>query len=73
MNSEGVILYIGVDDDGNVDGLKNDYHPLKKKISDGFEEEIMQSIDKYLKNKNAKEHIKTNYQKKLKKNYVKLI
>jgi hypothetical protein len=73
MNSEGVILFIGVDDDGNVNGLENDYHLLKKKNPEGFEQEIMQSIDKYLKNKNAKEHIKINYQKKLKKNFVKLI
>jgi predicted HTH transcriptional regulator len=53
-HSEGVIVFIGVDDDGNVDGLESDYYLLKKINSDGFEQGIIQSIDKYPKNKITK-------------------
>ena len=58
MNSEGGTLFIGVDDDGNVIGLENDYLLLKKRNSDGFEPELRQSIEKHLKNKIANEFIK---------------
>jgi predicted HTH transcriptional regulator len=37
LNSDGGILLIGVDDDGNILGLQNDYQTLKKKDRDGFE------------------------------------
>jgi predicted HTH transcriptional regulator len=63
MNSEGGTLFIGVDDDGNVIGLENDYQMLKKKNSDGFELELRQSIEKYLKNKIANEFIKLKFHK----------
>jgi predicted HTH transcriptional regulator len=42
-HSEGVIVFIGVDDDGNVNGLESDYYLLKKINSDGFEQGIMYS------------------------------
>jgi hypothetical protein len=63
MNSEGGTLFIGVDDDGNVIGLENDYKLLKKKNSDGFELELRQSIEKYLKNKIANEFLKLKFHK----------
>ena len=37
MNAEGGTLFIGVDDDGKILGLMEDYQILKKKNSDGFE------------------------------------
>lgn len=36
LNSEGGMLFIGVDDDGNTLGLENDYKTTSKKNSDGF-------------------------------------
>ncbi|SMF22806.1 Predicted transcriptional regulator containing an HTH domain and an uncharacterized domain shared with the mammalian protein Schlafen [Alteromonadaceae bacterium Bs31] len=36
LNSEGGILFIGVDDDGSVLGLENDYSTFSKKNSDGL-------------------------------------
>jgi predicted HTH transcriptional regulator len=63
MNSEGGTLFIGVDDDGNIIGLENDYQLLKKKNSDGFELELRQSIEKYLKNKIANEFLKLKFHK----------
>lgn len=36
LNSEGGLLFIGVDDDGNILGLENDYTSLQKKNADGF-------------------------------------
>jgi hypothetical protein len=36
LNSEGGTLLIGVDDDGNVLGLENDYSSFSKKNKDGF-------------------------------------
>ncbi len=61
MNSEGGILFIGVDDDGNILGLEKDYQTLKKKNSDGFEIELRNSIEKYTKNKIANECIKLKF------------
>lgn len=63
MNSEGGTLFIGVDDDGNVIGIENDYTILKKKNSDGFELELRQSIEKHLKNKIANEFLKLKFHK----------
>ena len=40
-HSEGVIVFIGVDNDGNVNGLESDYYLLKQINSDGFEQGIM--------------------------------
>jgi type I restriction enzyme R subunit len=61
MNSEGGTLFIGVDDQGNVLGLEDDYKTLKKQNSDGFEIEIRQSIEKYTKNKIANESFKLKF------------
>ncbi len=44
MNGEGGTLIIGVDDNGEVRGLENDYRILKKKDRDGFEQAIMASV-----------------------------
>jgi ActR/RegA family two-component response regulator len=37
LNSEGGVLLIGVDDDGNAIGLENDYKTLKNPGRDGYE------------------------------------
>ncbi|MCB9352366.1 MAG: ATP-binding protein [Lewinellaceae bacterium] len=44
MNTKGGELLIGVDDKGNILGLKQDYLSLKKKNRDGFELRIYQMI-----------------------------
>lgn len=40
MNADGGTLIIGVDDEGIVTGLKNDYETLAKKNRDGFENHL---------------------------------
>lgn len=40
MNADGGMLIIGVDDEGKVTGLKNDYETLAKKNRDGFENHL---------------------------------
>ncbi len=37
MNSDGGMLFLGVDDDGNPVGLRHDYNSLAKKDSDGYQ------------------------------------
>ncbi len=54
MNGEGGVLFIGVDDQGSILGLGEDYKTLKKQDSDGFEIELRQSVEKYTKNKASK-------------------
>ncbi len=44
MNGVGGTLLLGVDDDGNVTGIENDYSTLKKKNGDGFQLAIMDLI-----------------------------
>jgi hypothetical protein len=44
LNSDGGTLLIGVDDNGDVVGLENDYKHLKKHNRDGFEQAIMTLI-----------------------------
>ena len=44
LNTNGGTLLIGVDDEGNVLGLKQDYQSLKKKNRDGFELRIYQLV-----------------------------
>jgi type I restriction enzyme R subunit len=61
MNGEGGTLFIGIDDDGKILGLKEDYKTLKKKNSDGFELELRQSLDKYLQDKIVNELIKISF------------
>jgi hypothetical protein len=41
LNSNGGTLIIGVDDDGEILGLENDYWSLKKRSKDGFEQRLM--------------------------------
>jgi len=57
MNAEGGTLFIGVDDEGNALGLRNDYRTLKKQNSDGLEIELRQSLEKYTKNKISNENL----------------
>ncbi len=44
MNTEGGHLIIGVDDEGRILGLEQDYGTLKKPGKDGFEQYIMQLV-----------------------------
>ncbi len=44
MNHKGGNLLIGIDDDGNILGLENDYKTLKYKNRDGFEQLIMDLV-----------------------------
>lgn len=48
LNSEGGILIIGVDDEGNVLGLENDIKSLTKNNIDGFELHLRNIISKHL-------------------------
>ena len=48
LNTEGGILFIGVDDEGNILGLENDYEVLHKKNSDGFLLVLTNLINKHL-------------------------
>ena len=48
MNTDGGDLLIGVDDNGNILGLENDYISLNKKNQDGFELKIYQLIKNYI-------------------------
>tara|TARA_R110002096_G_scaffold242188_2_gene434152 strand:+ start:250 stop:2373 length:2124 start_codon:yes stop_codon:yes gene_type:complete len=48
LNSDGGILIIGVDDDGNALGLDKDIETLSKKDIDGFELHLRNIIKKYL-------------------------
>lgn len=48
LNSDGGILIIGVDDDGNALGLEKDFETLSKKDIDGFELHLRNIISKYL-------------------------
>lgn len=40
MNADGGTLIIGVDDEGNMTGLENDFNTLAKKNRDGFENHL---------------------------------
>ncbi len=48
MNANGGKLLIGVDDDGNILGLENDFKTLKNKNKDGYERKIFEIIAFYL-------------------------
>jgi len=48
LNSEGGILIIGSDDDGNALGLEKDFRTLPKPNVDGFELHLRQVVSKYL-------------------------
>ncbi len=47
LNSLGGKLVIGVDDDGQILGLANDYQTLRKPNRDGFELRLNQIMEKY--------------------------
>lgn len=44
LNGQGGTLLIGVDDDGHLIGLEQDYRSLKKKDRDGFEQALMTAV-----------------------------
>ncbi len=48
LNSEGGNLFIGIDDNKNSLGLKNDIETLSKKSIDGFELHLVEIIKKYI-------------------------
>lgn len=48
MNTQGGHLFIGIDDDGKLRGLQEDYATLKKPGRDGFEQYIMELISNKL-------------------------
>ena len=48
LNTDGGVLLIGVEDNGNVIGLNNDYSVMDKKNKDGFELILRGVIKKYL-------------------------
>lgn len=49
-NTDGGILFIGVDNRGAVVGLKNDYRLVKDHNADGFQLELRSSVKSFLKN-----------------------
>jgi predicted HTH transcriptional regulator len=53
MNGHGGILFIGVDPAGKTVGLSKDYSLVQNNNSDGFERELRNSVEKYLKDKLA--------------------
>jgi predicted HTH transcriptional regulator len=53
MNGQGGILIVGVDRTGKVVGISKDYSLVQNKNTDGFERELRNSVDKYLKQKIA--------------------
>ena len=60
LNSEGGVLLIGIDDDGNILGVEKDYQTLSKSDKDGFELHLHQLIKNYLGNDYEK-HIKISF------------
>lgn len=61
MNSQGGTLYIGINDEGKVVGLTEDYTILGMSNSDKFRLILKNSLDSYLKNKIIFEHIKFDF------------
>jgi len=61
MNAEGGTLFIGVDDDGNILGLLEDYKTLDKGNSDKFELKLRQSLENYLNDKIVNELIQIDF------------
>ncbi len=59
LNTEGGMLFIGIDDDGNALGLDNDYSCLTKKNRDGFLLTLTNLINEKL-GKNLHEYITIN-------------
>lgn len=50
LNTDGGIILIGVDDDGNIIGLEKDYNSLGKKNRDGFQLQLVQIVSNYIGN-----------------------
>lgn len=48
LNTEGGDLLIGIDDESNALGLKNDFQTLSKQNIDGFELQLIEIIKKYI-------------------------
>ncbi len=48
LNAEGGTLLIGVKDDGTILGIENDIKIAPKKDRDGFEQRLIQVIEKYI-------------------------
>ncbi len=48
LDTEGGKLFIGVDDDGQILGLNNDYLSLRKKNRDGFKLKLVEIINNYI-------------------------
>ncbi|WP_445955793.1 AlbA family DNA-binding domain-containing protein [Yeosuana sp.] len=48
MNAKGGKLIVGVDDEGKILGLENDFKTLKHKNRDGFEREVFRIISTYI-------------------------
>ena len=46
MNSKGGVLLIGVEDDGTIHGLEDDYKTLPKPSKDGFELHLRQIVQR---------------------------
>jgi len=59
LNTEGGMLFIGVDDDGNILGLQNDYQVMQKGNADGFMLVMTNLINKHF-GKNAHRLIHSN-------------
>jgi predicted HTH transcriptional regulator len=53
MNGQGGILIIGIDPNGKPVGISKDYSTVQNKNADGFERELRNSVEKYLKQKVA--------------------
>ncbi len=62
LNSNGGKLLIGVDDQGNILGIENDFKTLKKQNADEFELHLRQIIKKYLE-KTFEKQIKVTFKK----------
>lgn len=60
LNSEGGILIIGVDDNGNALGLEKDIETFSKKDVDGFELHLRNIIKKHL-GSNFEKHLKISF------------
>jgi len=59
LNTEGGMLFIGVDDDGNILGLENDYQVIRKGNADGFLLVMTNLVNKHF-GKNAHRLIHSN-------------
>jgi len=60
LNSEGGILIVGVDDEGNILGLEKDVQSLSKQNTDGFELHLRQVVNKYL-GSNLEKYLKLSF------------